>query len=444
MTVQWLIPYLPYVVAMGVLLCCSGFFSASEAALFNLHRRDRQAFERGNPSQRAAALLLADSSRLLTAVLFWNLLCNLAYFTLASLAVLEMQSTEVSGWIMGAWSTGTLLLLIFLAEMLPKSLGVLQSRLLAGLVGWPLSWAVRALDPLVPVLKMVNLLSRRLFWPSFRPEPFLEVADLERAVAMSTSDAALLEQEEIVLRNIVALSEYRVDELMRPRTQLTTYRPPVHLSDLRARPPRSGYALITDPDSDEVAGAIPPAALVDAPEHHLERFVEPVVYIPWCTSVAAALDDMQRKDRRVAVVVNELGEMIGIVTYEDILDSIFSRSSSRSERLLNRQPIREVSPGVWHVTGMTSLRRLARFFGLDRRPGKMVTVAGLMHEMLGRLPAVGDECHWAGLTLRAIDVPERGQVLVELVKSPELEPTDEPTAEPETVESSPPAQERHP
>src|SRR2546423_302428 len=190
-------PYLPYVAAMGALVCCSAYFSACEAALFNLHRRDRRAFAGGNPSQRAAAALLADPKRLLTGVLFWNLLCNLAYFTLASLAALDMQRAAAGGWVIGAWSTGALVALVFVGEMLPKTFGVLQSRRLAGMVGLPLSLIVRALDPLAPAFETINLLSRRLLWPSFEPEPFLEVSDLERAVAMSTSDAALLEQEEV-------------------------------------------------------------------------------------------------------------------------------------------------------------------------------------------------------------------------------------------------------
>src|SRR5262245_3976743 len=212
---------------MGVLLGCSAFFSTCEAALFNLHRRDRRAFERGSASQRAAARLLADPSRLLTAILFWNLLANLSYFTLGSLVSLGMKEEDAGGWTIGVWSTGALLTLVFVGEVVPKTLGVLQSRLLAGTVGLPLAAAVRALDPLVPLLTTVNVLSRRLLWPSFRPEPFLEVTDLERAVALSTSDAALLEQEEVVLRNIVALSEYRVDEMMRPRNQVLAFRPPI-------------------------------------------------------------------------------------------------------------------------------------------------------------------------------------------------------------------------
>jgi len=278
---------------------------------------------------------------------------------------------------------------------------------------------VGLLDPLVPRLQAINLLSRRLLWPGFRPEPYLKVADLERALAVSTSDAVLLEQEEIVLRNILALADFRVDELMRPRTQITTYRAPVALADLGEKMPRSGYALVTEGDSDEIAAAVPLRTFAALPANHIERLAEPVVYVPWSTSVAAALDQMRLQDRRVAVVVNELGETLGVVTYEDILDNIFRRSASRSEQLLNRQPIREVTPGVWHVTGMTSLRRLARYFDLHRKPGNTATVAGVMQERLGRFPDVGDECHWAGFRLRALEIPEHGQLLVELCKAPD-------------------------
>ena len=412
---------------MAALLCFSGFFSASEAALFYLHRRDRGAFERGNRAQRAATKLLDDPERLLTAVLFWNLVINLTYFTLASIAAFELERDETAGrWAVAIWTFGALLTIIFFGEMAPKSLAVSHTRLLAAIVGIPLSAAVRALDPLLPILKTANLLSRRLLWPSFRPEPYLEVADLERAVTLSTSDAALLEQEETVLHNILALSDFRVDELMRPRTQVMSFRPPISLSDLQGKLPRSGYILVTETASDEIASAIHIKSLSVIPEERLESLSEAVAYVPWCTSVADALDEMRLRDRRVVVVVNEYGETIGIVTYDDILDNIFSQKASRSERLLNRQSIREVSSGAWQVTGMTSLRRLARYFDIDRKPGKTVTVAGVMHETLGRFPAVGDECRWGGFLLRVIEAAEHGPLIVEMTKTGPPTPEGEP------------------
>ena len=421
----------PWLAAMGILIFCSGFFSASEAALFYLNRDDRRRLALGNRAQRIAVGLLNDSDRLLTAVLFWNLVVNVAYFTIASILSLRLRDpvrgAEAGATEAGAvaFAIGSLLVIIVFGEMLPKSLAVLKRRTVATLVGVPLATTVRLLDPVLPLLRLANLLSRRVLWPTFQPEPYLRVGDLERAVDLSTSNAAILRQEQTVLQNIVSLSEIRADELMRPRTQFLSFRPPVALSDLGGRLPPSGYLLVTEPDSEEVAAAIALRELSNVPTEHLEHYAEAVAYIPWCTTVAEALEAMQRDARQVAAVVNELGETIGILTFDDVLDTIFRHASSRSERLLKRVPIRQVSPGVWHVTGMTSLRRLARHFHVRLPSSKSLTVAGIVQEALERLPAPGDQCRWGPFHLTVIDAPERGVLLVELTR-PETQGEDAP------------------
>jgi len=305
--------------------------------------------------------------------------------------------------------------------MVPKCLAILQPRRLATLVGIPLAATVRVLDPVIPVFRVINLLSKRLFCPRFRPEEYLQVGDLERAVRLSVSDATLLEQEQKVLQSIVLLSEIRVDELMRPRIQFLSFHPPVSLADLGGEMPPSGYLLVTEPDTDEVAAAIALQSLSAVPTEHLEHHAEAVAYVPWSTTAAEALESMQRYGRRVAAVVNEFGETIGILTFDDILDTIFSRKPTRSERLLLREPIRQVAPETWHVTGMTSLRRLVREFGIERPASKSVTVAGVVQEMLERLPRPGDVCAWGPFRLKVLEVPERGQLLVELTRTDEQE-----------------------
>jgi len=414
-----MIRYSPWLVAMLVLILGSAFFSLSEAAFFYLQRSDRRRLAGGNRAQRIAAGLLADPNRLLTAVLFWNLLVNVAYFTVASIVSLDLKATMPTG--AGAFAAGSLLVMIFFSEMLPKSVGVLRPRTLAALVGVPMAVMVRAVDPVLPVFRTVILLSRRLFWPRFRPEAYLRVGDLERAVELSFSDAALLEQEQKVLQRIVLLSEIRVDELMRPRTRFLTFRPPVSLGDLKGQIPPSGYLLVAEPDGDEVAAAISLQSVSSVPTEHLERNAKPVAYVPWCTTVAEALEVMQRRSLPVAAVVNEFGETIGILTFDDILDAIFSRTPSRSERILQRDPIREVATGRWHVTGMTSLWRLVRYFHVDRPPSKGVTVAGIVQEVLERLPEPGDVCRWGPFQLKVLEVPDRGQLLVELTRTDQQE-----------------------
>ncbi len=398
---------------MALLLVCSAFFSTSEAALFYLRRSERRLLATGNRSQRMAAALLADPDRLLTAVLFWNLLVNLAYFALTAVIGIQWERSG-HGAATGVFSVLALLSIIVFGEMLPKSLAVLQPRALASWVAVPLAAMVRLLDPLLPGFRMANLLSRRLLWPRFQAEPYLQIRDLERAVRLSVSDAALVEQEQRVLERIVLLAEIHVDELMRPRTQFVSYRPPVSLDDLRVRMPASGYLLVTEPDSDEIAAAVSLPELWKIPETDLDRQAEPVIYVPWCTTVASALEGMLGRRRQVTAVVNELGETIGILTFDDILDTIFSGAPSRSERLLRRAPIRQIAPGVWHVTGMTSLRRLARYFHAPRPPSKSITVAGIVQEMLERLPQPGDQCRWGHFQFKVLDAPLRGQLLVEV------------------------------
>ena len=407
-----LVDYAPWLLAMLLLLGGSAFFSASEAALFYLSRRDRKAFASGTTGQQIAANLLQHPDQLLTTVLFWNLMVNIAYFTLSSVVALRLQS---AGRIAEAtWLTlGSLLGIILFGEMFPKSLAVMQSRFLAPLVAVPMAGAVRVLDPVIPVLRLVTLLSRRLVLPRFQPEPYLALGDLERAVTMSTTDASLLRHEEAVLQNILSLSDLRVDELMTPRTQTRTFRPPVSLSDLDGEVPPGGYLFISEPDSDEVAAAVPLTRLYYLPDDHLERYAEEVVYVPWSSTVAAAMEEMLGRDRRVTVVVNEHGETIGVLTYDDILDTIFAENASRSLRLLNRSPIEEVEPGVYHVLGITSLRRLYKYFDLARPESSSITVAGLVQEQIQRLPEVGDECEWNGFHLKVIEIMQRGQIVVE-------------------------------
>ena len=410
--VQLVIEYAPWLTAMLVLMFFSAFFSSSEAAFFYLRRADRRRLASGNRADRIAVELLGEPDRLLTAVLFWNLVVNLAYFTIASIISLELEETRPTT--AGVFAVGALLSMIVFSEMLPKTLAVLKPRALARLAGIPMTAMVRVVEPALPIFRTANLLSRRLLWPRFRAEPYLRVGDLERAVKLSTSDAALLEQEQKVLQNIVLLSEIRVDELMRPRTRFLSFRPPVSLANLEGRMPPSGYMLVTESDSDDVAAAITLRNLSSIPTGHLEDHAEAVVYVPWCTTVANALETMRRKGHQVAAVVNEFGETIGILTFDDILDTIFSYTASRSERLLQREPIRRVAPRTWHVTGMTSLRRLVRHFDVERPPSKSLTVAGVVQETLERLPRSGDQCRWGPFRLKVLDVSDRGQLLVEL------------------------------
>ncbi len=398
--------YLPW---MAGLIGASGFFSGSEAAFFSLTLSQRRELKKAGRSEMSLELLRRPE-RLLMGILFWNLAINLAYFTLASKAALEVQSSSS----MAAGVTlGALLTIIVFGEFVPKSLAVTYPLVFIRLVTVPLALGVRVLDGCIPIIKLVSEASRRLVWPGLRAEPYLELADLDRAVEFSPEESELFEHERQVLRNIIRLSEIRVEEWMRPRTQYRTFAPPVSLEQLGGEKTPSGYMLVTDDDGHEIESVIDLSAISATHLADIESLRQPLVPVPWCATVADALQRMRYEGRRVAVVVNEFGEAIGILTWEEVFEAILQSTRHRSHRALAKAEILPEGPGVWLATGTTKIRRLERV--LDRRlTVQNLTIGGVISDQLHRLAEKGDICEFDGLHLEVIDAEMRGEILVRI------------------------------
>lgn len=412
-------PYIPAFGAMFVLMVLSAFFSCCEASFFSLGQTDRSQLKTGGSVARLAFRLLENSERLLNSILLGNLSVNLLTFTISSIVAFKLQHqgrTDLAGII----AVGSLLTVILFCEVLPKNVGVLAPRFFVLVWAVPLSVVVRFLEPVLPILQVTNILSRRLFCPHFSAEPYLRIGDLERAVEMSGEDATLLKREQRVLQNIVSISDIRTEELMRPRSLLKTFHPPVSfeqiLESLQGKLPRSGYCLLTEADTDEIAAALSfsrfPMLLTDSA---CENQFEPIIYVPWSSSVAEVFDRLQRENRNVAVVVNEFGETVGILTLDDIIETIFTREQGRSRRLLNQIELKRIAPECWQLNGLTSLRRLQRKFGVSFDGYSSLTVGGLIREMLERLPKTGDICRIGSLEFHVMEVSEDNDLTVHMI-----------------------------
>lgn len=403
--------WLPGVLVMSGLAVASGFCSGSETALFYLSRDELRAMQVGRPRQRLAAQLMRDPDRVLTAILFWNLLINLTFFAVSvvvSRRLIHGGHTTAAG----VFGLGSLGAVIIVGEVIPKSTSVLFPRKLAELAAWPLSGMVRVLDPLMPWMASVTRGMRRGFYPRLQREPFLDADDLERALETLPQGQSIVPYERTVLHRILDLSETTAEEMMRPRGRYVVWKPPVHLKDVVGKLKQTEYVFIRDQEPESIRGAVPLTALPTLPEQNLETLAVRVIYVPWCALVSEVLQSMQEQLTSVAVVVSEYGETVGVLTEEDILDSIFAKEPSRARRLLKREPVLHVGDGVWHVEGLTTLRHLASRLGIEFDPedDESVTVGGLLQGELERFPREGDECEWRGYRIRVMDAPGRGQL----------------------------------
>ncbi len=394
---------------MVCLVFFSAFFSASETAFFYLSRAQVRSFAAGTPRQRVVAALMSTPERLLSAVLFWNLLINLLYFAV-SVTVVHRLSAGAFQVTAGAFGIGSLLFMIMFGEVCPKSIAVVFRGQLAPLVAWPLAAAVRVLDPVLPMLEKVARVVRRGFWPGLVPEPVLRPEDLEQAVDASGESAAVRVAEKQVLLNVLELSEVTAEELMRPRGMYAILTLPLDSEQLRAVKPRTDFAVVVAAGSDDVIGSLALDSVSGPLPQDCSALVEDVFHVPWCATVASVLQTMRERYLNVAVVVDEYGSTMGIVTYHDVVDAILLPQPGRTQRLLRREPVVQVAEGKFEVEGLTTLRYLSRRLGLDHDPvsDASLTVAGLLHDELEELPREGQSCRWKGWVVRVLEASDRG------------------------------------
>lgn len=405
---------LPWLVPMLLLALLSALFSGSEAALFSLRERDLRNLKRRGASGRMAAELLLKPERLLSTILFWNLLINMTYFGIAGIVAGRLENFSPSG-ARGAvvFTVSSLFFIIFFSEMVPKSVGVLMPRKIAWFSGLPMMIAVRVISPALPLISGVNLGVQRLLWPSFKPEPEIDLEDIGRAIELGTHDAALAEQEQSALQNLVNLADMRIDECMRPRSQLMLVRQPVSLSILADQIPPGGYALVIDNEGAEIVGSIGISAL--RPHHFddLASVIEPVCYVPWSASTASVLDLLHKQRLSVAVVVNEFGESIGALSIEDIMRQVltgrFEHVNSESQ-----QPIETLAAGHYRVSGAMRLRKIAKLLEIPPPEGRTASIMGLMQRINERPPRLGDTCDWDDYRLEVTAELEDGNCIIEI------------------------------
>lgn len=398
-------------IAMIFLTLASGFFSGSETSFFYLSHDEIRTLRVGKPRERLVAILLGNPDRLLTAILFWNLVINLLYFAV-SIVITQRLTSENLPVAAGLFGVFSLFGLILFGEVVPKSIAVFARRRVATTASWPLAAAVRVLDPIIPSLAWVTRLVRRTLWPTIEREPSLRPEDLERAVDAFELSEEIVKIEQQVLHNILDLSEIKVEEIMRPRGTFETITGPFELGKLKNLVPEGDFVLVQDEERREDPNAVFSLQnFTNMAGRQQDVTLDELVYVPWCADLATVLQLLQQSYTAVAAVVNEYGETIGVVTQEDLLETILVPQPSRTRRLLRRDPILEISPGKFHVEGLTTLRHFCARFEIEfqlEQDGQL-TVAGMMAGQLDRLPELGDHVHWQGYDFKVVHVSKVGQ-----------------------------------
>ena len=390
--------------ALAVLLLTSAFFSASETAMMAINRyRLRHAAESGVRGAMRAQALLNQTDKLLGVILLGNNLVNSASGTLSAvLAIRLFGAGEMVLFV--ATLLLTFLILVF-SEVTPKVLGASFPERVA----YP---ATLLLTPLLklayPVVWFVNLFVQGILrvLRIRQPEPgHVNRLGLEELRTIVLESSGLLPREHHrMLVNLLELEDITVDDVMTPRNQIESIDIEDDPERLRRQISTSHHTrlVVQQGSPDTLLGVLHVRRVLHAltgeeldPETLKENLEEPY-FVPAGTPLFTQLRNFQSSRRRLALVVDEYGELQGLVTLEDLLEEMVGEFTTQAPSDMGY--LRREEDGSWLAEGSVLLRHLNRKLGLSLPLDGPKTLNGLLLEHFEDIPE-------AGVSIKLGDVP---------------------------------------
>ncbi|MDX9716971.1 MAG: HlyC/CorC family transporter [Thauera sp.] len=382
------------VVALIVLLILSGSFSMSETVMMAANRyRLRSLAAQGHRGAVLALDLLAHTDRLLGVILLFNNLVNTAAATLVSVLTMELFGDE--RWVLGAATLLVTFAILVFAEITPKVIGATHADRLAPIVAYPLTALLRTFYFAVWFVNLFSSALLRTFRlnPRKDTETGLSVDELRAMVA--ESGHYIPHKHRSILLNLFDLENITVEDVMTPRGAIEGIDLSAPEAEIRRQIATSFHTRLAvhDGDSEHVIGVLHQRRLLSdtlEQDFDVERIRELLArpyFVPADTPLYSQLQFFQENQQRLAFVVDEYGELLGLITLEDIIEELIGKFTTSTPDAGNRMNWSE--DGSVLVDGSSNLRELNRRLDLDLPIDGPKTLNGLILEFLQDIPETG-------------------------------------------------------
>lgn len=374
--------------ALLALLLLSAFFAGAETALMTLNRyRLQHLAKERHPGALRAQKLLQRPDRLIGFILLGNIFANILASSLTT--ILALRWFGESG-VAPAAGVLTLLVLIF-SEVAPKTLAALHPEKLAFPASWLILPLLKLCYPLVWVVNAIANLLLRIF--GFQPEAgsTATLSKEELRTVVAEAGAMIPERYQNMLLGILDLETATVEDIMVPRNEIVGIDLDDSMEDILAQIVASRHTRmpVYQKSIDKVIGVLHlRKALITMSETKLDKaalkkLAEQVTFVPENTPLHRLLLNFRRDNRRIGMVVDEYGDVHGLVTLEDLLEEIIG------EFTVDPLDIQKQKDGSYLVDAGITVRELNRIAGFALPTDGPKTVNGLIIEYLETIPAQG-------------------------------------------------------
>jgi putative hemolysin len=418
-------------IMVAFFILANSFFVAAEFALVSVREtRIQQLLALGRPGARTALQLKSAIDEFLPAVQFGVTLASLALGWVGEPAVAEiiLRTWSSLGWLPATHAVAyahffavTIAFAaityfeVLLGELVPKSLALQRAERIALAVAGPMDVFIRMTRPAVKVMNSSAALVLRLFRAPLRGEGAVHSPEELKLIATATRRMGLLPvfQEEIIHRAI-ELNHVTVREIMTPRGKIFSLPAdmPVELASARIVDEQHSRVPVFDPavGPDHIIGIVYSKDVSRLMHFRavslglggagnsgltLRQVMREVVVVPETKLAVELLQEFQERRRQIAVVVDEFGSTVGIVTAEDVLEQVVGELEDEFD-IASRTTLFS-STGVMSLDGSTSLRDLGtQLHWTFPREAGVETLAGFLLAQLGHIPEEGESVEYEG------------------------------------------------
>ncbi len=418
------IPLSALAITLIVLLALSGFFSLSETAMMAANRfRLRHLAQNGHRGAQAALALLNRTDKLLGVILLGNNLINSAATTLVSVITIELFGEEK--WALGAATLAITFSILVFSEITPKIVGATYADRLALVLGYILAPLLRLFYPIVWFINLfaAGLLRIMRLSPA-QDQGDAQLSQEELRTLVLESAHLIPAKHRAILANLFDLNAITVEDVMTPRAQIEILDLERSWSEVVDQVSTSHHSRlpVCRESLDQLLGVLAVRRLVsDASRgslteaHLLEQLAEPY-YIPAGTAAFAQLAFFQENRQRIGFVVDEYGEILGLLTLEDIIEEIVGKFTTSIPGLDNSLSWDENDSVV--VEGSRSLRDINRMLSLELPISGPKTLNGLILEHFQDIPEPGVSFKIAAVAIEVLHTQDRSVKTARLFRPP--------------------------
>lgn len=406
--------YLPMIIGIVVLLMMSAYFSATETAFSSLNKiRLKNMVSDGNKKAKLALELSNNYDKMLSTILIGNNIVNIASTSIATVLFIDIIKNADTGATLST-IVMTVAILIF-GEISPKSMAKESPERFAMFSAPFLKILMTVLTPLNVVFSLWKKLLSKVV--KIEDDHKMTQDELMVLVDEVTQEGGIDEDEGKLIRSAIEFTERSAEDILTPRIDLEAISKDASKEEIALLFQESGYSrlLVYEEDIDDIIG------VVHLKDFYTEKGItgmslaqimtEPV-FVPKSIMISDLLKVLQTRKSHIAVVSDDYGGTLGIVTMEDILEELVGEIWDEHDEVI--ETFTELDDNKYKVMCNTDLETFLKFFNVDYND-ENISLNGWVMEELEKIPETGDKFSFENLDVTVMHTDDRRAVELEVI-----------------------------